>query len=157
MLALFLFVTTVQADCTFPHQYILYCNEIEVFPIIEQRTDIVFIDIENTQLRTLPVFTHEQWPKLEFITFKNNTYLPCSEIQKQIQDHIFYIDHDCVESDTVTEITPNTESTPKYKRPTKWIIISICTGIASILFIVIIKVLLKSEIQGNHDCSFQSV
>lgn len=51
MLALFLFVTTVQADCTFPHQYILYCNEIEVFPIIEQRTDIVFIDIENTQLK----------------------------------------------------------------------------------------------------------
>ena len=151
MLALLLFFTYVHADCTYPHPIILYCYDIDVFPALDRNSDIVYIDIENTKLKKIPVFTIEHWPKLEFMTFRNNTFLPCSEIQKQKQEHIFYIDHDCIESDI------KTKSTSKYRNPIVWIVIPICASIGSMVIIICINGYPKRTTQSNHDCAFQSV
>ena len=92
---LILFIASVQSNCTFYQPFTLHCDSIKTFPDIDRRGDTVYIDIENSLLTELPLFTHDKWPKLEFLTFKHNRLLPCTEILKQMQDHIFYIDHDC--------------------------------------------------------------
>ena len=150
MLLLFLLFAYGQANCTYPHPMILYCYDIDVFPALDRKTDIVYIDIENTKLSTLPLFTNEDWPQVEFMTFKNNTFLPCYEIQKQKQDHILYIDHDCIESEIETKST-------NYKRSKRWIIISTCVCILSFVFFFFITVRKERIRQIKNDCAFQSV
>ena len=150
MLLLFLLFANGEANCTYPHPMILHCYDIDIFPALDRKTDIVYIDIENTKLSTLPLFTNEDWPQVEFMTFKNNTFLPCYEIQKQKQDHILYIDHDCIESEIETNST-------KYKRSKRWITISICVCILSFVFFFFITVRKERKIQGKNDCAFQSV
>ena len=68
-LLLFLFATTY-AECTRPHPFILHCHDIDTFPIYDRQSDIVHIDIINTTLKSLPLFTYDNWPQLEFLTFK---------------------------------------------------------------------------------------
>ena len=149
-LLLFLFASAY-ADCTRPHPFILHCHAIDTFPNYDRQSDIVYIDIVNTTLKSLPLLTYENWPQLEFLTFKNNNLLPCSEIQKQIQDHIFYIDHDCTEPDKETKSTHQNKLLIIGSIIVIGIIIvSICAGFA--IFIIQSK---KS--QGHYDCSFQSV
>ena len=149
-LLLFLFASAY-ADCTRPHPFILHCHAIDTFPNYDRQSDIVYIDIVNTTLKSLPLLTYENWPQLEFLTFKNNNLLPCSEIQKQIQDHIFYIDHDCTEPDK------ETKSTHQNKLLIIGSIIVIGIIIVSICAAFAIFIIQSKKSQGHYDCSFQSV
>lgn len=152
MYLVFLFIASVQAYCTYPHPNILYCNAITTFPDIKERNDIVYIDIQNSTITELPLFTKDRWPKLEFLTFMNNRLLPCKEIQKQIQDHIFYIDHDCIDTDI------KNKPKSKDKQPIVRIIlpVTLCIIAIGLAAFIIIKVTHKTP-QDNHDCAFQSV
>ena len=149
-LLLFLFASAY-ADCTRPHPFILHCHAIDTFPNYDRQSDIVYIDIVNTTLKSLPLLTYENWPQLEFLTFKNNNLLPCSEIQKQIQDHIFYIDHDCTEPDK------ETKSAHQNKLPIIGTIIVISIITLSICAAIAIFIIKRKKTQGHYDCSFQSV
>ena len=153
MYLLIFFIASVQANCTFPQAFILNCDAIETFPDIDRPQDIVYIDIQNSLLTELPLFVYDKWQSLEFLTFRNNQFLPCTEIQKQIQDHIFYIDYDC--NSTVITETPD-----KTEKPTDLYKVLLCMIGFAILVVLVTAYLIKVNIfhtKGNNDCSFQSL
>ena len=135
MYFILLFIVGAYAECSYTHPDILWCKNIDTFNI--NRSNAVYLDIEETNLTRLPLFTREEWPRLEFLTLRNNTVLPCAEILKQ--QYIFYIDHDCVQqSSEYPPILPS-EYTPVTKGAYHLPLASIAVFVLFISIIVICK------------------
>ena len=77
----------------------LFCEgpSISEFPNItsDQKRNIVFIDLMNTNISTLPIFSAMEWKFIEFISAFGNKYLACSELSKQVRRGYLYIETDC--------------------------------------------------------------
>lgn len=89
-------ITYVFADCSYPNPDILWCKNIEYFTI--NSSNALFVDIEDSNVSYLPMFTRQNWPNIEILTLRNNTMLSCTDIVKQQIIENLYIDYDMCKS-----------------------------------------------------------
>ena len=93
--------------CQLGYFGILTCTALDTFPNLTSaiRKKVIFLDVINSTLHSLPMFTKVEWPKLEYISFVNVLELSCSEIEK-IGRIDLHVDHQlaCYDNELENEV-----------------------------------------------------